>query len=166
MSEAKKETLQEIAAKYLVIMVIMVVLICIGNTINTLTDANKEAYTSILQNLPGLLILLGIAFAGSMLGVMVPKIPTAIWITLIGIILAMPYNPVTSEFVAASVGKIGLLPAATPVLAYAGVSIGKDWIEFKKIGIKGIIVALLVMVGTYVGSAIIAQIILSAQGII
>lgn len=64
------------------------------------------------------------------------------------------------------VGKIGMLPTVTPILAYAGVSMGKDWIEFKKIGWKGIVVAIFVMIGTYVGSALIAQLILSAQGII
>ena len=78
----------------------------------------------------------------------------------------MPYNTITGPFVSAEVGKIGLLPLATPILAYAGVSIGKDWVEFKKIGWRGIIVAFLVMIGTYIGSAIIAQIILKAQGII
>ena len=80
--------------------------------------------------------------------------------------LAMPYNTLTGAYVAEQVGKIGLLSAACPVLAYAGVSISKDWVEFKKIGWKGILIAVLVMIGTYLGSALIAQAILTAQGII
>lgn len=161
-----KKLTGEKVTEYVVMLVIMSVLVLIGNMINTITDKNPDTFVSVLDGLPGLLILLAIALVGTLLGEAIPKVPTAIWITLIGILLAMPYNTVTAPFIVAEVGKIGLLPAATPVLAYAGVSIGKDWIEFKKIGWKGIVVALLVMIGTYLGSAIIAQIILSAQGII
>ena len=113
-----------------------------------------------------MLILFAIAFAGTILGSVFPKIPTAIWITIIGVLVAMPYNTITAPFVVAEVNKIGILPTCTPILAYAGVSIGKDWTEFKRIGWRGIVVALFVMVGTYVGSALIAQAILAAQGII
>ena len=64
------------------------------------------------------------------------------------------------------VGQIGLLPLATPVLAFAGVNIGKDWVEFKKIGWRGVVVTLCVMVGTFVGSALIAWGLLEGMGII
>lgn len=150
---------------WVLILIIAMVMVMIGNTVNTLTDSNKDAFLHVWDNLPGVLIMMGIALAGLILGELVPKVPVAIWITLIGILLAMPWSP-TSSFVVSQVNKIGLLPAATPVLAYAGVSIGQDWIEFKKIGWKGILVALFVIVGTYVGSAVIAQLILKTQGII
>ena len=77
----------------------------------------------------------------------------------------MPYSP-TGAYVAEQVNKIGLLPSVTPVLAYAGVSMGKSWVDFKTIGWRGIVVAIFVMIGTYVGSAAIAHIVLSIQGII
>ncbi len=147
------------------VLIIAMVMVMIGNTVNTLTDANKDAFLHLWENIPGLLIMMGIALVGLILGEIIPKVPVAIWITLIGILLAMPWSP-TSSYVVAQVGKIGLLPAATPVLAYAGVSIGQDWVEFKKIGWKGILVALFVIIGTYLGSAVIAQLILKAQGII
>lgn len=161
-----KKITGEKVTEYVLILTISAVLIIIGNTINTLTDANPDVWISPLQGLPGVLILLCIAFVGTVLGTIFPKVPTAIWITLIGVLLAMPYNTITAPFVVEQVNKVGLLPTATPVLAYAGVSIGKDWIEFKKIGWRGILVAIFVMIGTYVGSALIAQAILSAQGII
>jgi len=63
------------------------------------------------------------------------------------------------------VSKISLLPLCTPILAYAGISTGKDMVEFKKQGIRIIIVTLLTFIGTYVSSAIIANIILKIQGI-
>ena len=152
--------------EWLLILCISCTIVMFGNTVNTLTDANKDAWLSPLANIPGLLILLIISLIGLILAELVPAVHVSIWITLIGVLLAMPYNTLTGPVVAAQVGKIGLLPLATPILAYAGVSIDKDWVEFKKIGWRGIIVAFLVMIGTYIGSAIIAQIILKAQGLI
>lgn len=41
---------------------------------------------------------------------------------------------------------------------------GKDWDEFKKIGWRGIITTLFVITGTYLGSAIIAHVVLVLSG--
>ena len=161
-----KKITGEKLTEYVLILTISGVLILIGNMINTITDKNPDTFVSVLTGIPGVLILLAIALAGSILGAVIPKITTAIWITLIGVLVAIPYNSVTAPFVVAEVNNIGILPTCTPILAYAGVSIGKDWTEFKRIGWRGIVVALFVMVGTYVGSALIAQAILAAQGII
>lgn len=161
-----KKITGEKVTEYVLILTISAVLILIGNMINTISDKNPDTFVSVLAGVPGILILLAIALVGSILGTIFPKVPTAIWITVIGVLLAMPYNTVTAPFVVAEVNKIGLLPTCTPILAYAGVSIGKDWTEFKRIGWRGILVAIFVMIGTYVGSALIAQLILSMQGII
>ena len=160
----KKLTMDKVA-EFVLILAISAVISLIGNTINTITDGNPDTFVSILDGLPGMLILFAIAIVSTLLNAVFPKIPTIIYITFIGIILGMPYSP-TGAYVAEQVNKIGLLPSVTPVLAYAGVSMGKDWLEFKKIGWRGIVVAIFGMIGTYVGSALIAQIILSAQGII
>lgn len=160
----KKLTMDKVV-EFVLILAISAVISLIGNTINTITDGNPDTFVSILDGLPGMLILFAIAIVSTLLNAVFPKIPTIIYITFIGIILGMPYSP-TGAYVAEQVNKIGLLPSVTPVLAYAGVSMGKDWLEFKKIGWRGIVVAIFVMIGTYVGSALIAQIILSAQGII
>ena len=160
----KKLTMDKVV-EFVLILAISAVISLIGNTINTITDGNPDTFVSILDGLPGMLILFAIAIVSTLLNAVFPKIPTIIYITFIVIILGMPYSP-TGAYVAEQVNKIGLLPSVTPVLAYAGVSMGKDWLEFKKIGWRGIVVAIFVMIGTYVGSALIAQIILSAQGII
>lgn len=160
----KKLTMDKVV-EFVLILAISAVISLIGNTINTITDGNPDTFVSILDGLPGMLILFAIAIVSTLLNAVFPKIPTIIYITFIGIILGMPYSP-TGAYVAEQVNKIGLLPSVTPVLAYAGVSMGKDWLEFKKIGWRGIVVAIFVMIGTYVGSALIAQIILSVQGII
>ena len=55
---------------------------------------------------------------------------------------------------------------ATPVVAYAGISIGNSWADFAKLGWKTIVVGMVVLMGTYVGSAVVAHIVLKLQGII
>jgi len=155
----KKLTLDEFL-EYTLVMLITAAIVIIGNWVSS------KFTVTLLESIPGILILLGIAIAGTTLGKIMPgNIPGVIYITLIGILLAVEGSP-TAAYVNAAVAKIGLLPLATPVLAYAGVNIGKDWAEFKKIGWRGILVALCVMVGTFVGSAVIAHVILSAQGLI
>lgn len=155
----KKLTLDEFL-EYTLVMLITAAIVVIGNWISS------KFTVTLIESIPGILILLGIALAGTTLAKVMPgNIPGIIYITVIGILLAVEGSP-TAEYVNAAVGKIGLLPLATPILAYAGVNIGKDWAEFKKIGWRGILVALCVMVGTFVGSAVIAHIILSAQGLI
>ena len=62
--------------------------------------------------------------------------------------------------------KFNLATICTAFLAYVGIAIGNDWGEFKKIGLKGVIIALFVITGTYLGSAIIAHITLFATGMI
>jgi len=52
----------------------------------------------------------------------------------------------------------------TPILAYAGIAIGKDLDEFKKQGVTIVIVAILTFIGTFIGSAVIAQVVLKATG--
>lgn len=114
----------------------------------------------------GICILAGIAVLGNLMGMVIPgKVPSIIWITLIGILLAMPWSP-TSATVAEFANKVEMLPLATPILAYAGVTMGKNWDDFKRIGRRGILVAIFVMFGTFIGSAIIAQAVLSATGVI
>ncbi|MEG0754409.1 MAG: LysO family transporter [Angelakisella sp.] len=52
------------------------------------------------------------------------------------------------------------------MLALAGVSIGMKLNDIKKLSWKMIIVALVVFIGTFFGSAIVAHLILKFQGII
>lgn len=55
---------------------------------------------------------------------------------------------------------------ATPVVAYAGISIGNSWTDFAKLGWKTIVVGMVILMSTYVGSAVVAHIVLKIQGII
>ena len=81
------------------------------------------------------------------------------------LIVAIPGSP-TADFVAHYVSQVELTTICTAFLGYVGIAIGKDWEEFKRIGWRGVIVALLVITGTYLGSATIANITLFLKGMI
>ncbi|MGL5436134.1 MAG: DUF3100 domain-containing protein [Lachnospiraceae bacterium] len=93
------------------------------------------------------------------------SLPAILWISIIAIIMGLPNFPGNELFIREA-GKIGVLPLCTPILAYAGVSIGKDLKSFKQQGIGIICTALMAFIGTYIGSAIIAQIVLSVTNVI
>ena len=92
-------------------------------------------------------------------------IPSIIFISLIGLFVAIPGVP-TADFVAQYVSQVELTTICTAFLGYVGIAIGKDWEEFKRIGWRGVIVALIVITGTYLGSASIANLTLFVTGMI
>lgn len=119
-----------------------------------------------MQALPGMIVLIVISVIGLFLGEVIPwKVPAVVYISLLAIIASMPNVP-GSAYVVQWTSEVNLLALTTPVLAYAGIAIGRSWADFAKIGWKSIIVGTLVLLGTYLGSAVIAEMILRFQGII
>ncbi|MBO8157773.1 MAG: hypothetical protein H0Z32_15200 [Bacillaceae bacterium] len=116
--------------------------------------------------IPGIIILILICLAGLIIQKLIPgNIPSVAYIAIIGIIVSMPWMP-GSDLVVQYTGDVNLLALATPILAYAGIAIGRSWTDFAKLGWKTIVVASFVLLGTFIGSAIIAEIVLRFQGII
>lgn len=109
----------------------------------------------------GLALLWLIAMAGVVLTKIMPfQLPSVAWISLVGILATLPWTP-GSAWVLEKVGQVNFLTLATPCLAYAGIAITRREIDIAKAtGWKLIIVAVLVMTGTYLGSAIIADLFL------
>ncbi|MEE3455749.1 MAG: DUF340 domain-containing protein, partial [Succiniclasticum sp.] len=66
--------------------------------------------------------------------------------------------------ISAAVSKVGFMQLCTPILAYAGVAICKDLDVFAESSWRIVVVSCVVFIGTYIGSAIIAQLILKAIG--
>ena len=93
------------------------------------------------------------------------KLPAFAYVSLIALILTMPYLP-TSKFILKYTNQVNFLGTTTPILAYAGISIGLSITKLAKISWKLIVIACVVFIGTFFGSAIIAQIVLKIQGII
>lgn len=119
-----------------------------------------------LAAVPGMIMLIVICLAGFILKELIPvNFPSIAYISIIGVIVSMPWFP-GSEKVVEWTTEVQLLALATPILAYAGIAIGRSWTDFVKLGWKTIVVATLVMLGTFLGSAVIAELILRFQGII
>ena len=117
-----------------------------------------------LEAMPGVLILIIIAFLGILLSKIVPiKIPSVAYIVTLSTIITIPGMPM-AELISNYTAKVNFLALCTPILAYAGIYTGKNMDTLKKTGWKIFILALFVMLGTYLGSAIIAQIILKMLG--
>ena len=122
--------------------------------------------SSLIDSFIGMVIISIITIIGMSLERLIPKdIQSIIYISLIGIIVAIPGMP-TADFVIHYVSQIDLTTICTAFLGYVGIAIGNDWEEFKKIGIKGIVITLIVISGTYLCSAAIAHITLLATGMI
>ena len=92
------------------------------------------------------------------------NISSIIYISVMGIILAFPTMP-TSEFVSYYVSKVEVMAIVTVFLAYVGIGMGKSWNEFKALGWRAIIITILVIASTYLGSAFVAHIILVLTGV-
>lgn len=119
-----------------------------------------------IDALPGMIIIIIISMIGLALKELLPfKLPAFAYVSLIALILTMPYLP-TSKFILKYTTQVNFLGTTTPILAYAGISIGLSITKLAKISWKLIVVACAVFIGTFFGSAIIAQIVLKIQGII
>lgn len=139
----------------------------VGNWMSTMKAGNP---VTPIEALPGMVMLFAITVGGIAIARLVDKIspknlPDIAYISLVAIIVTIPGFP-GAEFAFQSMNKIGLLPLCTPILAYAGISLGKDFDTFKSQGIAIVCVALLTFVGTYVGSAVIAEVVLRLTGAI
>lgn len=116
--------------------------------------------------LPGMILMIIIAMASLLLKDLVPlKFPAFAWATLIAFLLTLPMMP-TSGVLLEYTNKVGFLATTTPILAFAGISVGNKIDILKKISWKLVIISLVVFASTFFGSAVIAQILLKAQGTI
>lgn len=144
--------------EWTLILLIFGITMMIGNVIGYEAAWDKSAI--------GMLILLAITVAGMALAEIIPvKFPSIAYITLIAVIFSLPQVP-GSAFVIEMTQSINLLAITTPILAYAGISIGRNWTDFTQLGWRSVFVAALVFLGTFLGSAIVAEIILRAQGLV
>lgn len=92
-------------------------------------------------------------------------LPTFAYATLIGIAICLPDTVVRSFFLE-SVGKVEFLSCCVPLLAFAGLSVGGQIEELKKLSWKIIILFLVVSTSCFFGASLIAQIGFSLTGVI
>jgi len=118
---------------------------------------------SLTEALPGMAVLVSICILGVLANKFIYNLPTVLYVITFGMIITMPGVPGNALF-AGWVSKVNFLALTTPILAYAGVGIGKDLPALKRTGWRIVVVSLFVMTGTYVASAAIAHFVLKMLG--
>jgi hypothetical protein len=118
------------------------------------------------EGLIGMVVIYAITMIGLVLTKAAPfYLPSVAWISLVGILLTLPWTP-GSEWIVTQVKNVNFLSLATPALAYAGFAIARNEIETaKRSGWKLALVAAFVFIGTYLGSVLVAEVVIGLQGI-
>lgn len=121
----------------------------------------------ILKALPGIIIVIALSMLALIIKAKFPQIkfPAFAWASLSALVLSMPFMP-TSEIFLKYTDQVNFLGTTTPILAFAGISVGNKIQKLKELSWKVFVVAVFVFIGTFFGSAIISHIILKIQGII
>lgn len=117
--------------------------------------------------IPGTLMMLVIILASLQIKAWLPKLPLPAfaWATLLALLLSIPYSPVSEVFMYYT-NRIDFLATTTPLLAFAGLSVGNSLDKLKSLSWRIVIVSLLVFTTAFFGAAFVAQFILNIQGII
>ena len=111
-----------------------------------------------IDALPGICIIVLITITGFILDKIIPlKIPVVIWVSVVALFVSSSIFP-GNTYVVEETGKINFMALATPILAYAGLSFGKDLKEFKKLGWRIVVVSLVVYTGTFLLATLFAEI--------
>lgn len=148
----------EFVQNALKMLIVVGVITLVGNTVG------YEA--GIVESIPGMVIIIAIGLVSLLLAREVPlELPSFAYAIFIAMVLALPFSP-TQELFLRYTDRINFLATATPILAYAGLSVSLQMDRLKQVGWKLVVVAVFVFFGTFFGSAIIAHIVLSLQGII
>ena len=116
-----------------------------------------------IEAFPGIILIVLFTIIGLGLNTVIPKIPAVVWISLIALIATTPIFP-GNEWIAGETGKVNFMAIATPILAYAGLSLGKDIESFKKLGWRIVVISLVVYTGTFLFATLFAEIVFRLQG--
>ena len=170
MKEKKTESMGKIWATRIKVLIISGVLASIANMIY---EWRTKAATIHMpwEVFPALLYMFIIIIVSCLVHDLLAKVlpfqvPVILYVALITTILSFPFTGWFAATMQTEFAKIGLLPLCTPILAYAGISAGKDLDTFKKQGVAIVCTAILAFIGTYIGSAIIAEIVLRLTNVI
>lgn len=120
----------------------------------------------VVESLPGVLVLVGLSFLGMLCAKLIPlKLPIVAYVSVLGLAVAGPWCPV-SGLVVGAVSQINLTAPLTLVGAFAGIGVSDQLGFFAKQGWKMVVVGLLFMTGSFVLTAVVAQLLLGATGVI
>ncbi|MBC3536729.1 DUF3100 domain-containing protein [Megasphaera hominis] len=115
----------------------------------------------------GCLMIIAICFAGILIARIpgLKKLPVVFWVSIIAVIVSIPSVPGATTITAAT-NPVNFLAACTPILAYGGLSLGKDIPAFKRLSWRIVPVALMVASGTFICATLMAEVMLHLEGVI
>lgn len=150
-----------------VVLIILAIVTALGDAAGGALH-NRGAFLTIFSNSLLAMTVLGLMSLAAYMIVLIPgfkKLPVIFWVSIIAAILCSPLCPYNKEIYAIT-AHVSLALTSTVVLAFAGLSLGKDIDQFKKISWKIIPVSLAVFSGTFIFAALIAQVTLHWSGAI
>ena len=123
---------------------------------------------SVGDSIIGVLLLSAISLVGLTISNFMSrfvKLPSMIYVSLLGLLLACPVSPV-KDIIVETTTPVAFLAPATALGVFAGISLGKDLKEFAKMGWKLVLITLFVITGTFIFSALVADVVLKITGAI
>ena len=141
------------------IVLFIYIIICFGQMIALKTQAQDLLIGSVSGFL---LVIIAIIIKNF---VKKPNLPGFAWATLVAFVLSLPISPV-GDIIATNVGKINFMSTVTPLLAFAGISVGNQLEILKTLSWKLVVISFIVMTSTYFGSAFISQTVLRLNGML
>lgn len=114
----------------------------------------------------GSAVLIGIGLLGILIAHIpgLSKVPVVFWVSIVAVILSIPSVP-GSAWIIKATNHIDFLSTTTPILAYGGLSLGKDIPAFKRLSWRIVPVALMVATGSFICATVMAEIVLHLEGI-
>jgi hypothetical protein len=114
----------------------------------------------------GSALLVIIAFVGILIAHVpgLKKLPVVFWVSIFAVICSVPEIPGTA-WIVQETNHINFLATTTPILAYGGLSLGKDIPAFKRLSWRIVPVALMVASGSFICATIMAEVMLHLEGI-
>lgn len=120
------------------------------------------------DSVAGVMILCGIGLFGLTVSKFMSqfvKLPSMLYVSLTGLLLACPISPVKDQVIGIT-SQVAFLAPTTALGAFAGISLGKDVKEFARMGWKLIVITLFVITGTFIFSALVADVVLRLTGVV
>lgn len=121
----------------------------------------------VVEALPGAIMMLAIIVTSLRIKELLPSLPLPAfaWATLIGLILSLPGSPASEVFMTYT-DKIGFLATTTPLLAFAGLSVGNQLDKLKALSWRIVLVAFVVFTSAFFGASAVAHVVLKFTGVI
>lgn len=120
---------------------------------------------SIIDGIPGIIIIIAVADIALIIRDLFPKsiFPAFGWVTILGFLFSMPYNPLSTKFMEYT-DKVNFMAITTPLLAFAGISVGNKIEDLKKMSWKIVLTSIIVFVTIFFACALIAETVLKLRG--